>query len=55
MKDKYFNEDGTPNPDKMHYCIYHQANLFDEVCGTCLVNCEGHNKRPFMAEREYMI
>jgi len=52
---QYFNEDGSVKSDNMHYCIYHHANIFNDVCETCLVNCKGQDKRPFRSEREYMI
>jgi len=51
----YLNEDGTINTSNMHYCIYTQANVFNDECNECLIKCGGDNKQPFHPQRDYII
>jgi hypothetical protein len=50
-----FKKDGSLITENMMYCEYNQMNVIKNNCDSCLVKCQGVNKKPYDPKESYFI
>jgi hypothetical protein len=50
-----FDQDGSLIIENMMYCKFNQANVIKDNCLSCLVKCNGENKKEYREKEDYFI